>query len=175
MMLTYHDLDILEARKMSGKNFVHLAQRIDCEVADGDDYREIKLLGFDKTKTGSSTTLRKLLYEIPQSASIFEFEHILASYPAARIIRTISHEPVISLTEREFVRQGLISIETIARRQLIRDSSTVYTDRYGMHVYAQNKLSLTGQFSDQDYRIGSNDAWIQVPTDPFDSAFIYTE
>jgi hypothetical protein len=170
MRLTYGDLELGEVKKLSGHVFVHLRQRIDCKTADGDNYGEVRLFGFTP---GDSQITRKLLYQVPEGTGIYEFEEILDSYPGARIIRTISHEPVVSLTDREFVRGGLISIESIARRQLVRDRETVYTDRYGMPVYAQNKLSLTGQFSDTDYRLHSNDAWIQVHN-TFDDELAYT-
>ncbi len=170
MRLTYGNLELGKLRRLSGHSFVELSQRIDCKTADGDDYGEVRLFGFTP---GDSQITRKLLYQIPEGSGIYEFEEVLVSYERARIIRTISHEPVISQTDREFVRQGLISIESIARRQLVRDRDSVYTDRYGMPVYAQNKLSLTGQFSDTDYRLHSNDAWIEVHN-TFDDELAYT-
>lgn len=162
MLLKYHSIRILGSRALGGKTFLQLGQDIDCQTADGKDYAEVKLFGFTP---GTSSILRTLLYEVADETTAFEFEPILESYPDARIIRVVSHEPIISEPEREFIRSGLLSIDSIARRQLIRDSDSVYTDRYGMLVYGQNKLSLTGSYSDQDQRLETNDAWIKVEID----------
>lgn len=152
MKLTYEELVTGAAKKYAGSTFLSMKQVIECERQVGTDYEEVKLFGFDPTKHLSST-LRTLLYEIPYHITIQDFLEILDSYPNARIVRQIAHEPVVSPTDREFVRSGILRIEQIARRQLVRDGRSVYADRYGMPVYAQNKLSLTGEYQDQDYRI----------------------
>lgn len=172
MKLTYHELVTGAAKTYAHRTFVRMEQRIDCSRQVGIDYEEVKLFGFSSTAHKSSI-IRSLLYEIPNHITIQDFLEILDSYPNSRIIRQISHEPVISLTEREFVRSGLLRIEQIARRQLVRDGGSVYTDRYGMPVYAQNKLSLTGEYQDQDYRITVGDAALEVDL-PLTDIPIYT-
>lgn len=170
MLLKYHEVDILETKHISGSTFLSLRQTIDCRTADGDDYAEVKLFGFTP---GTSSTIRKLLYQVPDDTTAFTFESVLHSYPMARIVRVISHEPILSIQDREFIKQGLLGIDSIARRQLIRDGDSVYTDRYGMPVYGQNKLSLTGSYSDQDQRLETNAAWIKVEVEINDTP-IYT-
>lgn len=172
MQQTYHELQIAGVKRVKDIPFLELEQKIDCSTVDGIDYEEVKLWGFTP---GDSSIVRKLLYQIPDSATLMDMEDLIQSYPLARIIRQISHEPVVSPSEREFVQQRLVSIEAIARRQLVRDNSTVYTDRYGMPVYAQNKLSLTGEYGDQDYRSGTNYAAIEVGKAAFDQPIYSTE
>lgn len=163
MKLTYHELRTGAAKKYAGRTFMRMEQKIDCIRQVGIDYEEVKLFGFSSTASESSI-LRSLLYELPHHLKVQDFLEILDSYPNSRIVRQISHEPVISPAEREFIKSGLIRMEQIARRQIVRDRGSIYIDRYGMAVYAQNKLSLTGEYQDQDYRITVGNAMVSSGT-----------
>lgn len=153
MNIVYHPIQFLGYEESGNVRYAHLEQEIDCiSIADEEN---LQLFGFENKKS-----IRTLLYQVPQWHN--DFQSILARYPMARIIRAISHSPLMTATENVMVQKGYGRIESYIERQLVRFNNSVYLDRIGLPVYAQNKLSLTGKFADQDYRIVYTGAEIEV-------------
>lgn len=149
MKITYGLLTLERLIHKGSAHYAHLRQIINCELSNDEVDHEIRLLGFNSN--GSCT--RDVYYRIPARTNQEEFELFLQSYPDARIIRVIDHEAVLSTRQRERVQSGVVSVADIAKTQIILDEDKrVVVDLFGLPVFGQNRLSLSGNIQDQDYR-----------------------
>lgn len=150
MNIIYHRIKFLGYKELDNQfKYAHLTQVVECATSQADE-QDLLLFGFENQRQE-----RVLLYQVPINHT--DFEVILEKYPSARIIRSIGYEPILSSTEELLISKGLLDISPILSRQLVRYQSTLFLDKAGMPIYCQNKLSLTGEFSDQDYRINLSD------------------
>jgi len=128
----------------NGVKYARLEQRVEC--ASDTSQEDLVLMGF----SAESKMVRELFYQVPEHHQ--DFETLLERYASAKIIRTISHEPICTSTEHAMLSRGLVDLTKIIERQIVRFKNSVYLDLAGLPVYAQNKLSLTGELNDQDLR-----------------------
>lgn len=148
MRISYGLLEVKDVVIRGSTHYAYLSQSVSCELPLGAVDQEPHLLGFV-----DSLALRKLYYRIPTRTTQEDFELLLTSYPDARIIRVLDHEPILTPEQKVRVEKGVIDVLEIAETQLIKNSDgTVYIDRFGLMVFAQNRLCLSGVLNDQDYR-----------------------
>jgi len=149
MKITYGLLILERLIHKGSAHYAHLKQHINCELSNDEVQHESELLGFNSN--GSCT--REVYYRIPARTQKEDFELFLQSYPDARIIRIIDNEAVLSQRQRERVQSGVVSMADIAKTQVILDKDKrAVIDLFGLAVYGQNRLSLSGNLQDQDYR-----------------------
>lgn len=155
MNLIYHPIEFHGYTEQNSLRYAVLRQRVECLSRDADE-QDLMLFGFEH----SNDCDRELHYQVPNWHE--DFDAIIERFPQARIIRAIAHDPLLGFSEQMMVKRGLLEIEPYIDRQIVRYNHHVYLDRTGLPVYAQNKLSLSGEFADQDYRIMLTGADIQI-------------
>ncbi len=77
--------------------------------------------------TGNSfTNKRNLIVNIPATMSLEDFQARLDKFPEAKIVRTLSSEPILSEGQKWAIAQGNVTVEKIKENQLVRtiDSTT---------------------------------------------------
>ncbi len=139
----------------NGTKFARLSQQIECSSSEVDPF-DLALFGF----TQEHNNIRELLYQVDVSHD--SFQELVDKHPQCRIIRILSYEPILSLTERMMVDKGVLKITPFMENQLVRFQDGLFLDRQGMPVYAKNRLTLSGDLPDQDLRIPFSDADLQI-------------
>jgi len=158
MRITYGELKLERIVKRGSAKYAYLSQKVTRDNAVGEEDREEHLLGF---QNGQCT--RSVYYRVPANTTEDDFELFLQSYPDARIIRLIDHEPILSSKQRERIEQKVISKADIAKSQVVMEpNQTLYIDNFGFVVYGQNRLSLSNHLSDQDHRWQSLERGVTV-------------
>lgn len=140
----------------AGVKYALLKQQVECVCGESDEF-DLALFGFTEPE---GENVRELHYLVPISHT--GFQELLEKYPDARIIRTLSHEPILSTTEQLMMDRGLLQLDGFLENQLVRFHDELFLDRMGLPVYAKNKLSLSGNIPDQDIRITPCGAEIEI-------------
>jgi hypothetical protein len=95
---------------------------------------------------------RSLMFLLPANNNTFHL--LLEKQPQARIIRTISNEPILTTNEQLLVDHGLELLSYYAEKQLLVDENQkLILDEYGLAIYTKDRLFMSTVLEDQDLRI----------------------
>lgn len=93
---------------------------------------------------------RSLNYQVPFNQNV---EDVLNEYLFAKIIRIISHEPIITPRISFAMKLGAMTLEQVSANQLLRYEDGIQVDEFGLPIYTQNLLVLDRlDVEDQDWR-----------------------
>ena len=97
-------------------------------------------------------TERSLMFLL--AANNNTFHQLLQKQPDARIIRTISNEPILTTQEQLLVDHGLELLSYYAEKQILIDEHRQpILDEYGLAIYIKDRLFMSVVLEDQDLRI----------------------
>jgi len=81
-----------------------------------------------------------------------ELRELLAQYPKARIVNTLSHEPFITQYETEIIMAKLKTIADVAAWKRVQHERSDVIDEFGFHVYLRSDIDFHGDMEDVDLR-----------------------
>jgi hypothetical protein len=84
--------------------------------------------------------------------NISTLEKLLEKYPMARIVNTLSHEPLLTVGETKMIMGQLKTIQEIAAWKRVKMAGEEIIDEFGFHVYIRSDIDFSGAQQDTDLR-----------------------
>lgn len=146
IMIRFHPIQFLGYVQPEGSpcyKYGHLTQQVDYSADLSENLK--RAFGYNNGE-------RTLMFLLQSSNE--NFHNLVAAAPDARIIRTISNEPILTTQEQILVEHNLELLSHYAEKQLTTDANgKVLLDEWGMAIYTKDRLFLKGGMVDQDLRI----------------------
>jgi hypothetical protein len=99
---------------------------------------------------GRISSVRHVEYEL--IGTIEDLQKLLDTYPDAKIVHTLMHEPYISPHESELIMGKLKTIQEVAAYKRVKEEGREVIDEFGFHVYLKADIDFTGTVQDTDLR-----------------------